>query len=101
MNRHAKAIGSDIGRLAEDAEALMLATADAAGDQVQAARKRLAAALEQGQDFYGKARKAALERAKAADTAVHENPYPAILIGVGIGALLGFLVGRRRESPAA
>lgn len=95
MNRHARAIGNDMGRLAEDAEALIVATADAAGDQVQAARKRLAAALEQGQGVYSEARKAALERAKAADRAVHENPYPAILVGVGIGAVLGFLIARR------
>ena len=38
-----------MGTLAEDARALMAATADVAGEKVGEARKRLAAALESGQ----------------------------------------------------
>ena len=37
-----------MSQLAEDARALMVATADMAGDQVEAARKRLGAALDGG-----------------------------------------------------
>jgi len=33
--------------------------------------------------------------AKAADEAVHEHPYQAIAIGVGVGAIVGFLLARR------
>ncbi len=43
----------------------------------------------------GNVRDKAVAGAKAADEAVHEHPYKAIAIGVGVGALLGFLLARR------
>ena len=46
MNKHTQATSNDIGALAEDARALMSATADVAGEKVGEARKRLADALE-------------------------------------------------------
>ena len=84
-----------MGALAEDARALMAATADVAGEKVGEARKRLAAALERGKEIYGNVRDKALEGAKATDEAIHEHPYQAIGIAVGVGALLGYLVARR------
>ena len=84
-----------MGQLAEDARALMAATADVAGEKVGEARKRLAAALESGKAMAGRVRDQAVAGAKAADTAVHEHPYQAIAIGVGLGALLGFFVARQ------
>ena len=84
-----------MGTLAEDARALMAATADVAGDKVGDARKRLAAALENGKELYGRVREKAIEGAKAADQTVRENPYQAIALGVSVGVLLGYLLGRR------
>ena len=95
MSKETQAVSNDIGQLAEDARALMAATADVAGEKVGEARKRLAEALERGKEVYGCVREKALEGAKAADVAVHAHPYQAIAIGVGVGALLGFLVARR------
>ena len=43
-----KPMKTTVGTLAEDARALMAATADVAGEKVSEARKRLAAALESG-----------------------------------------------------
>ena len=63
-------------------------------DRVEA-RKRLAAALENGKEIYGRVRDRAVEGAKVADKTVRENPYQAIAIGVGVGALVGYLLGRR------
>src|SRR6185312_10629581 len=63
MNKETQAIGNDIGQLAEDARALMTATADVAGEKVGEARKRLAAALERGQEIYGRVREKAVEGA--------------------------------------
>ena len=82
-----------MGQLAEDAHALMSATADVAGEKVGEARKRLAAALERGKEVYGRVREKAVEGAKAAEEAVHEHPYQAI--AVGVGAFIGYLVARR------
>jgi ElaB/YqjD/DUF883 family membrane-anchored ribosome-binding protein len=95
MNKQTQAISNDVGQLAEDARALMVATADVAGEKVGEARERLAAALERGKEIYGRVREKAVEGAKVADRTVRENPYQAIAIGVGVGALVGYLLARR------
>jgi ElaB/YqjD/DUF883 family membrane-anchored ribosome-binding protein len=95
MNHQTQATSDDVSQLAEDARALMAATADVAGEKVGEARKRLGAALERGKEIYGRVREQAVEGAKAADEAVHAHPYQAIAIGVGVGAILGYLVSRR------
>jgi ElaB/YqjD/DUF883 family membrane-anchored ribosome-binding protein len=84
-----------MGTLAEDARALMVATADVAGEEVGEARKRLAAALERGKEMYGRLREKAVEGAKAADAAMHEHPYQAIGIAFGVGAVVAYLVARQ------
>ena len=84
-----------MGQLADDARALMAATADVAGEKVGEARQRLAAALERAKEIASRVRDKAVEGAKAADVAVHEHPYQAIGIALGLGALLGYLLARR------
>ena len=95
MEKQTQATSNDMGTLAEDARALMAATADVAGEKVGEARKRLAAALERGKEIYGRVREKAVEGVKATDEAVHEHPYQAIGIAFGVGALMGYLVARR------
>jgi ElaB/YqjD/DUF883 family membrane-anchored ribosome-binding protein len=95
MSKQTQAISNDMGQLAEDARALMAATADVAGEKVSEARKCLAAALESGKEIYGRVREKAVEGVKAADEVVHEHPYQAIGIAFGVGALIGYLVSRR------
>jgi len=95
MNKETQAGTDEISQLAEDARALMAATADVAGEKVGEARKRLAAALAQAKEIGGRVREKAVAGAKAADAAVHEHPYQAIAIGVGVGALFGYLLARR------
>ena len=95
MNKQTQAISNDLGQLADDARALMTATADVAGEKVSEARKRLAAALESGKEIYGRVREKAVEGVKAADEVVHEHPYQAIGIALGVGALFGYLISRR------
>lgn len=95
MNKLTQAVRNDVSQLADDASALMAATADVAGEKVGEARKRLAAALERAKDIYGQVREKAVEGAKAADVAVHEHPYQAIGIGVGVGVIVGYLISRR------
>jgi ElaB/YqjD/DUF883 family membrane-anchored ribosome-binding protein len=95
MNKETQATTHDVGQLAEDARALMAATADVAGEKVGEARKRLAAALESAKHIAANVRDKAVAGAKVADQAVHEHPYQAIAIGVGVGAILGYLLARR------
>jgi ElaB/YqjD/DUF883 family membrane-anchored ribosome-binding protein len=79
---------NDMNSLAEDARALMAATADVAGDKVADARKRLAGALEGIKDK-------AAGYAKNAHEMIQERPYHAIGIAFGVGAFLGCLVAYR------
>ena len=97
MNKQTQAIRNDIDTLAEDARALMTATADVAGEKVGEARKRLAAALESGKDLYGQVRDKAVEKARAVDETLREHPYQTMGIAFGIGVLLGVLLSRSRD----
>jgi ElaB/YqjD/DUF883 family membrane-anchored ribosome-binding protein len=98
MSKHTQTSHNDIGTLAEDAHALMAATADVAGEKVGEARKHLAAALESGKEIYSRVHAKAVDCAKATDEALHDHPYQAIGIAVGVGALIGYLATRRRSS---
>jgi ElaB/YqjD/DUF883 family membrane-anchored ribosome-binding protein len=95
MDKQTHAASSDMGTLAEDARALMAATADVAGEKVSEARKRLAAALESGKQILGRVKDKAVEGAKATDEAVREHPYQALAIAFGVGAIAGYLISRR------
>ena len=95
MDKQTHGTSNDMGTLAEDARALMAATADVAGEKVSEARKRLAAALDRGKEIYGRVRDKTVEGAKAADEAVHAHPYQAIGIALGVGVLIGYLAARR------
>jgi len=95
MNKHTQAHNNEKDTLAEDARALMTATADVAGEKVGEARKRLAAALDSAKEIAGRVRDKAVEGAKAADQAVRDKPYHAIGIAFGVGAIVGYFVMRR------
>jgi ElaB/YqjD/DUF883 family membrane-anchored ribosome-binding protein len=95
MSKETPTASQDLGPLAHDAQALIAATADVAGEKVGDARKRLAAALERAKEVAGAVRDKAIAGAKVADHAVRENPYQAIAVGVGVGMLVGYLLGRR------
>jgi ElaB/YqjD/DUF883 family membrane-anchored ribosome-binding protein len=95
MNKQKESSSHDMGDLAEDAHALMAATADVAGEKVGEARQRLAVALERGKEIAGNVRDKAVEGAKVVDQKLRDNPYQAIAIGVGVGVLIGYLAARR------
>lgn len=88
-------MSAEMEQIAEHARALVSATADVAGEKVTEARKRLAAALKNGRELCGQARDKAIAGAKVADEVVRENPYQAIGVAFGIGAVLGYLITRR------
>ena len=95
MSKETKSHTHDMGQLAEDAQALMAATADVAGEKVSEARKRIAAALDSAREIAGNVRDKAVAGAKVADQTVRENPYQAIAVGVGVGVVVGYLLARR------
>ena len=99
MSKESKAVSIDMERLAEDARALIAATANVAGGKVEEARKRLVTALEdgaeEGLDVCGDVYDRAMEGAKMADRTVREFPYQTIAVGVGVGLIIGLFVSRK------
>jgi ElaB/YqjD/DUF883 family membrane-anchored ribosome-binding protein len=94
MNKQAQAISDDMSQLAEDARAFMVATADVAGDKVADTRKQLTTSLVKSKEIYGRVRDKVAEGARAVDDAVHEHPYQAMGIALGIGAIIGYVAAR-------
>jgi ElaB/YqjD/DUF883 family membrane-anchored ribosome-binding protein len=95
MKKQIQAINQDLSQLAKDAGVLIAATVDMAGAEIAEARDRLTAALELGKDNVGYVRDSAMQKARAADAAVHEHPYKVIGVGIGVGAFIGFLATSR------
>jgi ElaB/YqjD/DUF883 family membrane-anchored ribosome-binding protein len=82
--------------LMEDAQALLVATAHVAEEKVIEARQRLTAAIEKGKEAWHNVQERTVAGAKAADEAIRDNPYKALAIALGVGALVGFVLGRRK-----
>jgi ElaB/YqjD/DUF883 family membrane-anchored ribosome-binding protein len=81
--------------LAANAGELLDTAASEAGKRYDEARKGLAAILEQGKDIYGLACERAVRNTRAADGVLHDNLYQTVLVGMGVGAVLGYLIARR------
>ena len=88
-------LAADIKLLARDAEELLKATAGDASEKIKEVRGRLAKALESAKTTTAYLQDKTVETAKAADQTIREHPYESIGIAFGVGALIGFLVGRR------
>jgi ElaB/YqjD/DUF883 family membrane-anchored ribosome-binding protein len=95
MKKEVAAVSKDLEMLAEDARALLVATADIAEEKVVHARKRLAAAIENGRGTLGQLQESVKEGVKATDGMIHEHPYCGMSLAFGVGALAGFLFSRR------
>jgi len=90
---------SEFKALIGDAEALLRATTDQAGETVTAVRQRIEQRLEEGKKSVAEAEVLLLEKtkeaAKSADVYVRENPWNAVGIAVGVGFVVGLLVTRK------
>jgi ElaB/YqjD/DUF883 family membrane-anchored ribosome-binding protein len=81
--------------LMEDAQALLSATAHVAEEKVVEARKRLTAAIEKGKETWNNVQEKAIAGAKATDQVIRDNPYKALGVALGVGAIIGYLLRRR------
>jgi ElaB/YqjD/DUF883 family membrane-anchored ribosome-binding protein len=95
MDKQKETSAADLGTLADDARALLAATADIAGEHIQQARARLSATLDNGRNTIERLRTGAVGRAKAADDAIRGRPYQAIGVAFGLGVLTGGLLACR------
>jgi ElaB/YqjD/DUF883 family membrane-anchored ribosome-binding protein len=94
MNTETIGVHDSADQITDDTQALLAATAEVAGVKVAQARNQLAAITAAAKDTCAVARRKALDGAKATDTAIRENPYQALGIAFGVGALVGFLLSR-------
>lgn len=89
----------DLRLVVEDAEALLHATANQAGESAVAARARIQHSLQVAKERLMDAEDAMIDRtkeaAKVADQYVHDNPWKAIGISACVGAIVGILIARR------
>jgi len=90
---------ADLKAVVADAEELLRATKDAAGEKVSAARARAEATIGKARAKLASAEDAAVERAKdaakSADDYVHEHPWNAVGIAAAAGVVIGVLLARR------
>src|SRR3990167_4702504 len=89
---------SDLKVLVTDAEELLKATANQAGEKIVTARQHIEQSLEEGKKTLAEAEDVLIDKtkeaAKAADIYVRENPWNAVGIAAGIGLVLGLLIRR-------
>jgi ElaB/YqjD/DUF883 family membrane-anchored ribosome-binding protein len=95
MNKQKRAIRHDMYRLAEDARALIEATANVTGETAKESRDRLVVTLERGKKLYGDLSEKAYDDALAADEAVSKYVYHAV--GIVAGAFLGYITAYWRS----
>ena len=82
-----------------DAEELLHATANQAGEKVSVARGRVQESLRTAKEALQHIETATVDKAKAAahatDTYVHQHPWQTAGIAAAVGVVVGMLIGRR------
>ena len=90
---------ADLKIVVSDAEELLRATANVAGEKVSELREKIQDRLRDAKLRLADAEAALLDKTKAAaratDDFVHDNPWKAVGIAAGVGLLLGVIIGRR------
>jgi len=90
---------TDFKVLIDDAEGLIKASATEAGSRIGGLRHRLEKRLEERKNALTRANKTWLETVEDAkmqtESYLREHAWAALLLAVGVGALLGMLVRRK------
>jgi len=90
---------SDMKSAIADAEDMLHATADQAGDKIASMRARIQERLKGARERLADAEAILITKTRAAaratDAYVHESPWTAIGIAASLGLVLGVILGRR------
>lgn len=90
---------ADLKALANDAEALLRATAGDASEKARETRERLAEAIEKAKatyrDLQARGIATAKEAAQKADETIRAHPYESLAVALGVGVLIGLLLRRK------
>jgi ElaB/YqjD/DUF883 family membrane-anchored ribosome-binding protein len=89
----------DMRTVIADAEDLLRATANQAGEKIFAAREKIQDSMHRAKVVLAEAEAALVEKSKiaarATDEYVHEHPWHAVGVAAGVGLVIGLLIGRR------
>jgi ElaB/YqjD/DUF883 family membrane-anchored ribosome-binding protein len=90
---------SDMKAVITDAEEILHATADQAGEKIAGLRTRIQERLHAARVRLADAEAVLVAKTRAAaqatDAYVHENPWKSVGVAAGVGFLVGFILGRR------
>lgn len=90
---------ADLRVVIADAEELLQLTASQAGDKVAELRARMQERMAKAKDELSDLQSAAVDQARdaarATDHFVHDRPWTAVGVAVGVGLIAGLLIGRR------
>ena len=90
---------TDIKAVISDAEEMLSATADQAGEKIADLRARITVRLKEAKVRLVEAEAVLVAKTKAAaqatDNYVHESPWTAVGVAAGVGLLVGLVLGRR------
>ena len=90
---------ADLRVVIADAEELLQLTASQAGDKVAELRARMQERMAKAKDELSDLQSAAVDQARdaarATDPFVHDRPWTAVGVAVGVGLIAGLLIGRR------
>ncbi len=96
---HQQQLVTDMKSVIADAEDMLQATADQAGEKVATLRARIQERLRGAKVRLSEAEATLVAKSRAAaratDTYVHESPWTAVGIAAGVGLLVGLIIGRR------
>lgn len=87
----------ELKNVVKEAEGLLANGAHDSSLLGEEARSKLSASLEAAKATYNDLQDRVVAGARKTDKFVHENPYPAIGVAFGLGALLGYLVTRNSK----
>lgn len=90
---------TDMKSVIADAEDMLQATADQAGEKVASLRARIQDRLHGARVRLSEAETVLVDKTRAAaratDVYVHESPWTAIGVAAGVGLLVGLVLARR------
>jgi len=85
----------DLNVVVHDGEELLKATAENLNDRAQAAREKLAEALEVAKDTRQKLQDQVVAGAQATNQFIRDNPYRSLGVAFGVGMVIGVFINRR------
>jgi ElaB/YqjD/DUF883 family membrane-anchored ribosome-binding protein len=86
---------TDLKRVVEDSEELLVDSAGAIGEKAHELRERLARTLEVARSTCRRLEEKTREGAQATDKLIREHPYPSLGVAFGVGIVIGFLLKRK------